>query len=161
MKIGSFTLSLLLLVSSAYAQKDVTIAQLQGDGNTSPVVGQNVRVTGIVTARIRTGFFIQTPDEKVDGNKNTSEGLFVFTRTDPPAEADNGNLISVTGIVEEFRRDNEPLASTITEVSMRKDSDEIKVISRSQPLPKPIVLVAGDFMSNTVDNLEKYEGMRV
>lgn len=161
MKIGSFTLSLLLLVSSAYAQKDVTIAQLQGDGNISPVVGQNVRVTGIVTARIRTGFFIQTPDEKADGNKNTSEGLFVFTRTEPPAEADNGNLISVTGIVEEFRRDSEPLASTLTEVSMRKDSDEIKVISRSQPLPKPIVLVAGDFMSNTVDNLEKYEGMRV
>ena len=28
-------------------------------------------------------------------------------------------------------------------------------------LPKPIVLTANDFISNAVDNLEKYEGMRV
>lgn len=161
MKILGFALGLFLLVSSSLAQKNVSIAQIQGDGNTSPVKDQSVRVTGIVTARIRTGFFIQTPDDKIDADKNTSEGLFVFTRTDPPVEAGVGNIISVTGTVEEFRRDNEPLALTITELSMRKDRDEIKIVSKANPLPKPVVLTATDFMSNSVDSLEEYEGMRV
>lgn len=161
MKIISFALSLFLSVAVSYAQKDLTIAQVQGDGNTSPSNGQSVRLTGIVTARAKTGFFLQTPDDKADANKNTSEGIFVFTRTEPPMEADTGNIVSVTGTVEEFRRDNEPLVLTITELSMRKGSDEIKLISSGAGLPKPIVLTANDFMSNTVDNLERYEGMRV
>ncbi len=139
----------------------MTIAQVQGERNTSSVVAQNIRLTGVVTARTKTGFFIQTPDDKADSNKNTSEGIFVFTRTEPPVEADNGNLVSVTGTVEEFRRESDTLATTITELSMRKDRDEIKVVSRSNTLPKPIVLTAGDFMSNSVDGIEKYEGMRV
>ncbi len=161
MKIISFALSLFLLVAAAAAQKDMTIAEVQGDGNTSAAVGQKVRLTGVVTARTRTGFFIQTPDDKIDANKNTSEGIFVFTRTEPPAEADTGNIVSVTGSVEEFRRDNEPMALTITELSMRKGSDEIKVVSSGAGLPKPIVLTANDFMANSLDSLEKYEGMRV
>lgn len=161
MKILSITLSLVIAASYSSAQKNMSIAQVQGEGNTSPVAGQSVRLTGVVTARTKTGFFLQTPDDKVDASKNSSEGIFVFTRTEPPAEADNGNIVSVTGTVEEFRRDNEPLVLTITELSMRKDRDEIKVVSRSDTLPKPVVLVAADFMSNSVDSLEKYEGMRV
>lgn len=161
MRIVSLTLSLLLIAASGSAQKDMSIAQVQGNGNTSPAVGQSVRLNGIVTARTKTGFFLQTADDKADADKNTSEGIFVFTRTEPPAEADNGNAVSVTGTVEEFRRDNEPLALTITELSMRKDRDEIKVVSSGNPLPKPIVIVTSDFMSNSVDNLEKFEGMRV
>ena len=161
MKITSFALSLFLLVTAAYAQKDLAIAQVQGDANTSSAVGQTVRLTGIVTARSRTGFFLQTPDDKADANKNTSEGIFVFTRSEPPPEADTGNIVSVTGTVEEFRRDNEPTSLTITELSMRKGSDEIKVMSSGAVQPKPIVLTANDFMSNSLDNLERYEGMRV
>ncbi len=161
MKIISLTFSLLLLVSNALAQKDLSIAQAQGETNISPFTGQSARLTGVVTARIRTGFFLQTPDDKADSNKNSSEGMFVFTRTEPPAEAEVGSIVSVTGTVEEFRRDNEPFALTITELSMRKDRDELKVISKSTPLPKPVVLIPTDLMSNAVDNLEKYEGMRV
>lgn len=161
MKIIGFTLSLLLFVSYTFGQKDLAIAQVQGEGNTSPVVGQSVRLTGVVTARTKTGFFLQTPDEKADKSPSTSEGIFVFTRTEPPAEADTGNIVSVTGTVEEYRRDNEPLALTITELSMRKDRDEIKIVSQSNQLPKPVVLTVNDLMSNTVDSLERYEGMRV
>ena len=161
MKIFSLVFCAACLASAALGQKDISIAQIQGDGNTSPVVGQSVRVSGIVTARIRSGFFLQTPDDKVDSNKNTSEGLFVYTRSEPPAEAAVGSAVSVTGMVDEFRRDNEPRSLTVTELSMKKDRDELKVVSKSEPLPKPIVLVPTDFMSNTLDNLEKYEGMRV
>ena len=161
MRIISFVFCILCFVSCAAGQKDLSIAQIQGDTNTSPLAGQNVRISGIVTARIRSGFFVQSTDDKVDTNKNTSEGIFVFTRTDPPADAAVGNGITLTGTVEEFRRDNEPFALTITEISMLKDRDELRVVSKSNSLPKPVVLTPTDFMSNAVDNLEKYEGMRV
>lgn len=161
MKKLGFSFCLLLVASSAFAQKEMSISQVQGEGNRSPVVDHSVRLTGVVTARTKTGFFVQTPDDKVDNNKNTSEGIFVFTRTEPPVEADNGNIVSVTGTVEEFRRETDIFALTITELSMRKDRDQIKIVSTGNPLPKPISITAGDFMSNTADNLEKYEGMRV
>jgi predicted extracellular nuclease len=161
MRTFSLFAGLLFFVSLVQAQKEMSIAQVQGEGNASSAVDQRVRLTGVVTARTSTGFFLQTPDDKADANKNTSEGIFVFTRTEPPVEADNGNIVSVTGTVEEFRRESDILASTITELSMRKDRDELKVISKSNALPKPIVLTAADFMSNSVDVLEKYEGMRV
>lgn len=161
MRIVSFVLCVVCLVSYAAAQKDATIAQVQGETNTSPLAGQAARVSGIVTATLRTGFFIQTPDDKADANKNTSEAVFVFTRTEPPVEAVVGNAVTVTGTVEEFRRPTEPFALTITEISMHKDRDELRVVSKSNPLPKPVVLIPTDFMSNSIDNLEKYEGMRV
>ncbi len=157
----AFVFSILFLACNAAAQKEYSIAQVQGDTNTSPVIGQNVRVSGIVTARVRTGFFIQTPDDKSDGNPNTSEGIFVYTRTDPQIETAVGSLVSVTGDVEEFRRNNEPLSLTVTEISMRKGRDELKVISASNTLPKPVVLTVADFKPNSLGQLEKYEGMRV
>lgn len=161
MRLLSIFLCLLIAASFIHAQKDLSVAQVQGEGDASPVVGQNVRLTGVVTARTKTGFFLQTPDDKADANKNTSEGIFVYTRNEPPLEADLGNVVSVTGTVEEFRRDNEQLASTITELSMRKDRDQIKIVSGGNPLPKPIILTTNDQMSNALDALEKYEGMRV
>ncbi|MBC7900273.1 MAG: hypothetical protein H7070_09495 [Saprospiraceae bacterium] len=154
-------LGVLLLSRDALAQKEFSIAQVQGETNTSPLAGQNVRVSGIVTARVRTGFFIQTPDDRSDKNPATSEGIFVYTRTAPQNEAAVGNSVSVTGDVEEFRRNNEPFSLTLTEISMRKGRDEVKVISRSNQLPKPVTFTAEDFKSNKVDQLERYEGMRV
>ncbi|MEO7674429.1 MAG: hypothetical protein ABIU09_10190 [Pyrinomonadaceae bacterium] len=161
MRLFTFIFYLLCFVSYVAGQKNVAIAEVQGETNTSPLAGQNVRISGIVTGRTRSGFFVQTADDKVDANKNTSEGIFVFTRTEPPADAAVGNSVTVNGMVEEFRRDNEPFALTITEISMRKDRDEMRLVSKSNPLPKLVVLTPTDFMSNAVDNLEKYEGMRV
>lgn len=154
-------LSVLIFVSDASAQKDRAISEVQGEKNASPFEGQSVRLTGIVTARLKGGFFLQTPDEKTDGNPNTSEGIYVFTKSEPPGEAAIGNLISVTGTVEEFRPKTEPLSLPITELSMFKDRDIIKVISKANPLPKPIVLSATETSKTVIDALEKYEGMRV
>ncbi len=47
---------------SAFGQKEMSIAAVQGDRGSSPVDGQVVRVTGIVTAILKRGFYIQTPD---------------------------------------------------------------------------------------------------
>ena len=154
-------LSVLIFVSDASGQKDRAIGEVQGEKNASPFEGQSVRLTGIVTARLKGGFFLQTPDEKTDANPNTSEGIYVFTKSEPPGEAAIGNLISVTGTVEEFRPKTELLSLPITELSMFKDRDTIKVISKGNALPKPIVLTLADFNKNLLDALEKYEGMRV
>ncbi len=93
---------ILFFVSDASAQKNRLIGDIQGDKNVSPYEREYVRVSGIVTARLKSGFFVQTPDDKVDNNPNTSEGVYVFTQTEPSGEATVGNLISVMGNVEEF-----------------------------------------------------------
>lgn len=143
------------------AQKNRAINEIQGDKNASLFVGETVRASGIVTARTRTGFFIQTPDDKTDNNPNTSEGIFVFTKTEPGGEAAIGNLVSVTGTIAEFRPDAQPLSLPVSQISMQGGRDSIKVESKDNPLPKPVTLSMEDFKSNLIDQLEKYEGMRV
>ena len=154
-------LTFFVLAVDANAQRDRTISDVQGEKNVSQYEGQAARLTGIVTARTRTGFFIQTPDDKTDNNPKTSEGIFVFTRTEPSAEATIGNLVSVTGFIDEFRPKNAPLSLPITELSMKKGTDTIEVVSKNNPLPKPVILTTADFSQGVIDALEKYEGMRV
>src|SRR5438132_5233051 len=64
--------TLCILFPAVYAQKEMSIAAIQGDKNLSPFAGQIVRTTGVVTARTRNGFFIQTPDAKIDSDPLTS-----------------------------------------------------------------------------------------
>ena len=146
---------------SLLAQKDYSIAAIQGDKNMSAHEREVVRVTGIVTARTRSGFFLQTPDDKIDNDPNTSEGIFVYTRDEPTVEATIGNLVSASGSVIEFRPRAEPDSLPITEVSMQKGKDVIVLVSKANELPKSVVLSIADFASNKIDQLEKYEGMRV
>ena len=146
---------------SSYAQKERAISEVQGDKNVSRFENQTAKLTGIVTARTKTGFFIQTPDDKTDSSAATSEGIFVFTKDEPSGDATIGNLVSVTGFIDEFVPRSAPSSLSITELSMKKGVDTIKVVSKDNPLPKPVVLTAADFSLNQIDQLEKYEGMRV
>lgn len=146
---------------AAYAQTTRTIAEVQGEKNVSPFVGERVRLSGIVTARTRTGFFIQTPDDKTDDDPLTSEGIFVFTKTEPGSEAAVGNLVTVTGQVAEFRPDSELSSLSVTQLLLSAGEDSIKVESKDNALPKPLVLTARDLKDGAFDALEKYEGMRV
>ena len=157
----SIFLILPFFVSAALAQKDYSIAEVQGEKLESTLKNQTAKLTGIVTARVKNGFFMQTPDDKTDGNPATSEGILVFTLSEPPAEAAIGNLITVTGTITEYRPKAEPASLPLTELSMKKGVDKIEVVSKGNALPKPIVLTAADFSSNQLDELEKYEGMRV
>ena len=160
-KIALLTLALTLFVIPVSAQKQLSIAEVQGPGDTSRHEREIVSVTGVVTARTKTGFFIQTPDDKTDGNAATSEGIFVFTKNPPPAEIAVGCLVSVTGEVQEYRNRNDVGSATTTELSHRLGQDRYSIISKGNELPKPIVLMAADFSSNAVDELERFEGMRV
>ncbi|MCD9185811.1 MAG: hypothetical protein LUM44_05230 [Pyrinomonadaceae bacterium] len=151
----------LVFVTDVSAQKNRLIGDIQGEKAVSPYERENVRVSGIVTARLKSGFFIQTPDDKADNNPNTSEGIYVYTRSEPSGEAAIGNLVSLTGTVEEFRPKAEPNSLPITEISMFKGKDFITVESKGNALPKPVILTTLDFQPNKIDQLEKYEGMRV
>ncbi len=148
-------------VSFAFAQKDYAINAIQGSGDVSQREREHVRVTGVVTARVRNGFFVQTPDDKIDSDATTSEGVFVFTTSEPSGDATIGNLVSVSGTVDEYRPRNEPKSLPITQIKMQRDRDRIQIISKNNVLPKPIVLTAADFAANKTYQLEKYENMRV
>ena len=160
MRLPALILTVLLLTLASYAQREYAIAEIQGNKNLSPLDNQIVRTQGVVTARAKTGFFIQTPDDKTDTDHNSSEGIFVFTKDTPPSEAAVGNLVSVTGTVDEFKLRSDPNTLTVTEISFR-ESDAIKIISKNNLIPKPVTLTAADFKPNTIDQLERFEGMRV
>ena len=141
---------------------DVTIVQIhdiQGPGLTSPLNGAIVTTEGIVTAlKFNNGFFLQTADAVVDADPATSQGIFVFTSTAPPASAAVGNRVRVTGTVTEFTPATNLNQLPITELV----SPTIVQLSSGNPLPAPVVLGTGEANADaTPGTLERYEGMRV
>ena len=135
----------------------VPISAIQGSGLVSPLLGATVSTEGIVTARkFNNGFFLQSVDG--DGNPDTSEGLFVFTGSAPPASAAVGNRVRVTGTVAEFLPPSNPNQLSITQIV----TPTVQVVSTAQALPAPVELTAADFgAASTPGTAEKFEGMRV
>ncbi|HBY62000.1 MAG TPA: nuclease, partial [Solibacterales bacterium] len=133
-----------------------TIAAVQGTGRTSPLVGQTVTVSGVVTGRTTNAFFVQDPVG--DLNSAASQGIFVFTSSAPPASATVGHSVCVTGTVAEFKRSTDltPLSGT------QLTSPVVVQLSTGNPLPTPVELTAANFnAAGGIDQLERYEGMRV
>jgi hypothetical protein len=75
------------------------IYTIQGEGHTSTYVGEEVTTTGIVTAIDNNGFYIQ--DATGDGNRNTSDAIFISTGTAPVGIV-VGSAVRVAGVVQEF-----------------------------------------------------------
>jgi predicted extracellular nuclease len=82
----------------AQAPPEVPIYAIQGAGHRSPFEGIAVQTTGVVTAVLRNGFFMQDPEGDADGA--TSDGIFVFTGSAPAVSVGDG--LRVTGEVSEF-----------------------------------------------------------
>jgi uncharacterized protein len=135
----------------------LAIHDIQGATSASPHLGEFVRTEGIVTAvRFNNGFFIQSPNDEADADSSTSEGIFVFTQSVPPAAAAVGNRVRVTGTVAEFQADAGSL--TATEIV----SPAVVVVSTGNPMPSAISLTSSDTNPlGPLDQLERYEGMRV
>lgn len=92
------------LAASPCGEPATAISEIQGEGNTSPLVGHVVTVEGVLTfdARMKggfAGFYLQQADDETDGNPETSEALFVFTRKKSGVP---GDRLRVTGTVKEF-----------------------------------------------------------
>lgn len=152
---GSATITLTVTA----APLNLSIHDIQGPGDSSPFVSRLVATTGIVTAVVSNGFFIQNPDNAVDADPNTSEGVFVFTSSRPGTAATVGNSVQVTGTVAEFIPNSDPNSPPSTEIS---GTPSITLLSTGNPLPTPVTLTAADTSpSGLIDQLEKYEGMRV
>ena len=128
------------------------IHEIQGSGGSSPFEGSPVVTNdNVVTAIDTNGFFIQTPDERVDGDPATSQGIFVFTGG-APAVAE-GDWVDVEGTVAEF--------FDFTEISSVTST---VVVSSGNPVPAPVVLDAstpGPSPSPQEAQLERFESMLV
>ncbi|HMT37569.1 MAG TPA: Calx-beta domain-containing protein [Thermomonas sp.] len=138
----------------------VPIHDIQGAGLGSPLNGASVTTEGIVTAlKFNNGFFLQTADAEVDADPATSEGIFVFTSTAPPAAAAIGNRVRVTATVSEFTPGSNLNQLSITELV---SPSTIIQLSSGNPLPAPVVLASADFnAASDPGTAEKFEGMRV
>ena len=140
------------------------IHAVQGSGSQSPIVGTDVAVVGIVTARKSNGFFVQTADTDADADPSTSQALFVFTSTAPPAAATVGNRVRVFGRVTEFAfSDTVTRALPLTQLAGAAGVTlTVTQISAGNPLPTPIDLAASDLApGNGREAMERLEGMRV
>jgi predicted extracellular nuclease len=118
-----------------------TIAEVQGTGSASPLVGENVVVKGVVTAAYPTGgfhgFYLQTqgtgPQPSASG---ASDGVFVFqadSSTPLDADAVVGNYVEVTGKVSEFQGLTEVTAAGADIVDAGSDFSPVQALTVPWP----------------------------
>ena len=137
------------------------ISDIQGAGETSPMEGQTVTVTGLVTGDFQDGdaddrrnlggFYLQ--DSPPDPNLNTSDGIFVFDGSNPAVDINAGDLVEVDGEVNEYFGETQIILSTV------------RVVGSGAVIPTPINLPASGITTNSdgdvIADLERFEGMYV
>ncbi len=147
------------------------IYQIQGAAHTSPLVGESVTTTGIVTAVDSNGFYLQ--DATGDNNNATSDAIFVFTGSNPTVTV--GDDIEVSGTVSEFFPGGADTGNlSTTQIS----SPSVTVKSSGNTLPAATIIGTGGRIPPTenidddaftsfepdtdgIDFFESLEGMRV
>jgi uncharacterized protein len=127
------------------------IHDIQGDGLQTPLAGQDVSTSGIVTGVKANGFFLQAPDAEWDNNPATSEGIYVFTASAPAVL--KGDLVNVKGTATEYF-DLTQLESTLT--------GDVEIVSSANVLPAAVTLTTAILdAAGSASQLEPLEGMRV
>ncbi|HNX51397.1 MAG TPA: CARDB domain-containing protein, partial [Thermoanaerobaculaceae bacterium] len=104
----------------------------------------------VVTAVEAAGFFIQTPEQRSDGNPETSDGVYVYTGNAPWVQV--GDMVDVSGTVKEYY--------ALTEIS----APVVVKTSSGNPLPAPVDLDAtrpSPSRPQPLNEVERYEGMLV
>ena len=132
------------------------INDIQGNGTASPLDGDTVTTEGVITVLRGNGFFIQSTAEHDDGDATTSDGLWVFTSGVPAASLAVGDVVQVSGTVEEFQ----PVSFTYPVTELLPSSI---VETGTAALPAPVAITAADFAGPLIepDVLEHLEGMYV
>lgn len=108
---------------AATTAEAVTIADIQGTGTASPLVGETVTTSGIVTAAYPSGgffgFYLQTPGTggSLDlGSHDASDAVFVYQpRSAGAVTVKPGDAVTVTGAVVEY--------AGLTEISVPTAAD--------------------------------------
>jgi len=147
--------AVLLATAACHAlAADTPIYAIQGSGTLSPLLGQTVTTTGVVTKLTNNGFYMQDPTG--DGNPNTSDGILVFTSTPPTVAV--GQWIRLTGVVAEFNVGSATNAVTLARrVTELTGPTGITVLANGISIT-PTVLTLPEIVN---DEIEKYEGMLV
>lgn len=118
---------------------DRTIAEVQGTGAASPLVGSTVTVEGVVTADHRSGgyngVYVQTEGsgDRAPAAGTASDGVFVFLTSNPanhPAVS-IGDRVRVRGAVSEY--------FGLTQITSATKAT-VQVCAHGAPLPSPVPL---------------------
>lgn len=142
-----------ILVGGCYKNGlQVSICDLQGAGNVSPLYGQNVLVSGIVSADLQelspAGFYIQNDD--CQNQTNNSRGVFVLAEYDYN-QVSLGDEVVLKGYVFEYSQ----------ETYLLLQEDSIKILSVDNPTPEPVDLRSLLKSSGSSLDYEFWEGMLV
>ena len=143
--------------------KVVAIYEIQGKSHTSAFDGDKVQTTGVVTAIDSNGFYMQDPTG--DGDAATSDGIFVFTGSAPAVSV--GQLLKVTGTVEEYLPGGDTASLTVTEIVssgiqvLGTGTVHATVIGEHGVLPPTHIIEDDHFTSfdPTTDGLDFYESL--
>jgi predicted extracellular nuclease len=134
----------------------MSIHDVQGNGLQSPVNGQRVEVTGVVTAKkFNSGFFLQVEDANVDADPATSEGIFVFTSSAPTVNV--GDRVKVVAKVQEYTP-----TSNLNQLSMTELVEPtVTTLGSGAGLPAQFNIEGALSPFALPGTLERFEGMRV
>lgn len=127
---------------------EATIAEIQGDGFTSPLVGTEVVTTGVVTAvpQYLYGFYLQTPGTGGETERTASDGVFVyFPQGSGSITVEPGDHVEVTGDVSEYAGATQVVSS------------QAEVVELAEPA-EPVMAYAGAWPASDAEK-EALEGM--
>ena len=130
------------------------IHDIQGNGATSPIVGETVTIRGVVVGDYQAstsfnGFHVQEEDADVDADPATSEGIFVFEGSSA-VDVAAGDVVAVIGTVVEFTSSG----ITLTELT---DVSQVQVCSSGASVTPATVSLPFDSLTYA----ERFEGMLV
>lgn len=143
----------------------LNVWEIQGNGLTSPLVGQNISIDpAIVTAVFSGGFFVQTPDELGDGaTALTSDGIRVLTTGTPQYPAGGaiqvGDSITVQGTVLEQNGETRLQMTAATKIAGGQTLPSATEFSFEVEPPRPDP--GNLYCFENLSNFECFEGMRV
>jgi predicted extracellular nuclease len=135
------------------------IYAIQGEGRESPLAGQTVRASGVVTGDFQHtsdaprlgGFYIQS--QAPDGNLLTSDGVFVYDGESPERDVAVGDVVVVDGTVTEHFGETQIVAESVTVTG----THNLQPLNLALPASQSIM----NADNQTIADLESLEGMLV
>ena len=137
-----------------------SIPAIQGSGEASPLVGQEVTITGVVTGDFQSndgdtqsdlgGFFVQ---DVPDADFSTSDGIFVFDGDTPATDVNAGDSVRITGTVNEYFGETQLSASSVSIVGAGA--------ILAAPVNFPVAAATTNSDGERIADLERYEGMLI
>lgn len=147
-----------------------TIAEIQGTGPASPLVGSTVTTRGKVTAAYATGglngYYVQSPGTGGDSSgaaRTASDALFVYSPT-TAGSVQPGDYLELTGVVSEFANQTQITVQAAGVTKLTDPAPEVKATPLSLPanevarerLEGMLIAPQGDFVVTDNYALNQY-----